>query len=74
VDEVNTEPVDSCAKMRKRVRTRFEAPPVIAVPPVLDECSGLIERHTLGPVTDRLAVGVARGSKATPEIVNGRMG
>ena len=74
VDEVNTKPVESCAKMRKRVGTRFEAPPVIPIPPVLDECPRLFERHTLRPVTDCLALRVPRGSKAMPEVVNGRLG
>src|ERR1700739_4232273 len=41
VDEVNTKPVDPCAEMRKRACARFEAPPVIPIPPVLDECSAL---------------------------------
>src|SRR5712675_1037884 len=67
VDEVNTKPVDPCTEMRKRVRARFEAPPVIPIPPVLDECSGLVERHTLGPVTDRLALGVPCGIETMPE-------
>src|SRR5258708_224931 len=74
VDEVNTKPVDSCAVMREGVCARFETPPVIPMPPILDECSGLIERHALRPVTDGLALGVPRGSKAKPEVVNGRLG
>src|SRR5580704_9260170 len=63
VDEVNTKPVDARAEMRKRICARFEAPPVIPIPPVRDECSGLVERHTLRPVADRLALGVARVTK-----------
>ena len=73
VDEVNTKPVDPRAKMRKRVCTRFEAPPVIPISPVFDECSGLIERNTLRPVTDCLALGVPCGIKTVPEVVNGRL-
>ena len=74
VDEVNTKPVDSRAKMGNRVCACFEAPPVIPIPPVLDEYSGLVERHTLGPVTDGLALGIPRGGKAMLEVVNGRLG
>src|ERR1700720_3585253 len=74
VDEVNTKPVDPCAEMRHGVGARFEAPPVIPIPPVLDECSGLVQRHTLGPVTDCLALGVPCGIETLPEVVNGRLG
>src|SRR6267154_3355333 len=61
VDEVNAKPVDPRAEMRKCVGARFEAPPVIPIPPVRDECSGLVERHALGPVTDCRALGVPSG-------------
>ena len=74
VDKMDTKAIDSCAEMRKRVGTCFEAPPVIPIPPVLDECSRLIQRHTLRPATDCLALGVPRGRKAMPEVVNGRLG
>src|SRR4029077_1986905 len=74
VDEVNTKPVDLCAEMRQRVCARFEAPPVMPIPPVLDEGSGPVERHTLGPVTDCLALGVPCGIETMPEVVNGRLG
>ena len=72
VDEVNTKPVDSRAKMGNRVCACFEAPPVIPISPVFDECSGLIERNTLRPVTDCLALGVPCGIKTAPEVVNDR--
>src|SRR3979490_3516645 len=58
VDEVNAKPVDSRAKMRKRVRTRFKAPPVIPLSVVFNESSELPERNALRPVTDCLALGV----------------
>ena len=74
VDEVNTQPIDPCTELRKRVRARFEAPPVIAIPPVSNECSGLVQRHTLCPVTDGLALGVPCGIETMPEVVTGRCG
>src|SRR5260221_11766594 len=74
MDEVNTKPVDPCAEMRKRVCARYEALPVIPIPPVRDECSGLVERHTLRPVTDRLALRIPRGTKPISEVFDGRLG
>ena len=73
VDEVDTKPVDSRAKMLQRVCTRFEAPPVVPISPVFNESWGLMDRNTLRPITDCLTLGVPCGIKTVPEVVNGRL-
>src|SRR4029077_13642779 len=73
VDEVNTKPVDSCAEMWKRVCTRFEAPPVISIPPVRDERPRFRERDTLRPVRSRLLFGPTSVAESLLEVLQCRL-
>src|ERR1700747_3167698 len=70
VDEVNTQSINQCPIVWKRVELCLEASPVIAGFPILHERSCVGDGHALRPVL-WLCVGEPRSSQARSQIVNG---
>src|SRR6266481_2770380 len=71
VDEMNTQSIDQCAKVWKRVQLCLEASPVIARFPILQQRFCLSEGNSLGPVLYWLFGGKSDSSQAGSKIVNG---
>jgi hypothetical protein len=68
---MNTQSVNRCPKVWKRVQLCLEAAPVILRFPILQQSFCLSEGNSLGPVLYRLFVGNSSDSQARSKIVNG---
>src|SRR5689334_12847037 len=68
---MNTQSINQCPKVWKRVQLCLEASPVIARFPVLNQGLGLGEGNSLRPVLHWPVVGESGSSQARSQIVNG---
>src|SRR5229473_6543994 len=71
VDEMNTQSINQCPKVWKRVQLCLEASPVIARFPILYQRFCLGEGNPPRPVLHWLFVGKSGSSQARSKIVNG---
>src|SRR6266481_8583003 len=68
---MNTQSVNQCPKVWKRVQLCLEASPVISRFPILQQGLCLSEGNSLGPVLYWLFVGKSDSSQARAKIVHG---
>ena len=74
MDEVDVQPVNLGEEVRIGVQLRFELPPVIAGPPIVQHLPDGLERHALRKVGDGLLLGQASRGQAAAQIGEIRFG
>ena len=58
--EMNAQPINFRAELAKRIQPRLTPPPVIMMPPMIDQCAHLVQRGPLAPILNQFRLWPAR--------------
>lgn len=74
MEEMNVEAINLGLKLAQRIQPRLAGPPIIMVPPMLDQRANIRQLCALAPIVDQLCLGPARAINPLVQIDQIRLG